>query len=60
MKATHYGQDPQVEEKRLKELRSYDILDSLNEKDYEDITTLASVICDVPIVLISLVDKDRQ
>ena len=60
MKAMHYGQDPQEEEKRLKELRSYDILDSLTEKDYEDITTLASVICDVPIALISLVDKDRQ
>jgi len=56
----NYGQDPQEEEKRLKELRGYDILDSLTEKDYEDITTLASVICEVPIALISLVDKDRQ
>ena len=56
----HYGLDPNEEEKRLKELRSYDILDSLTEKDYEDITTLASIICEVPIALISLVDKDRQ
>lgn len=60
MNAKHYGQDPEQEKKRLKELRSYDILDSLTEKDYEDITTLASIICDVPIALISLVDKDRQ
>jgi len=60
MNAVHYGQDPRVEEKRLKELSGYDILDSLSEKDYEDITTLASIICDVPIALISLVDRDRQ
>lgn len=60
MDALIYGQTPEEEKKRLKELRSYDILDSLIEKDYEDITTLASVICDVPIALISLVDKDRQ
>jgi signal transduction histidine kinase len=60
MNATIYGQEPEEEKKRLKELRSYDILDSLTEIDYEDITTLASTICDVPIALISLVDKDRQ
>lgn len=60
MNATLYGQQPELEQKRLKELRSYDILDSLTEKDYEDITNLASIICDAPIALISLVDKDRQ
>ena len=60
MNAKHYGQDPEQDKERLKELRSYDILDSLTEKDYEDITTLAAIICDVPIALISLVDKDRQ
>jgi len=60
MNATIYGQQPEEEQKRLKELRSYDILDSLTDKDYEDITTLASIICNVPIALISLVDKDRQ
>lgn len=60
MNATHYGQQPEEEEKRLKELRRYDILDSLTEKDYDDITTLASIICDVPIALVSFIDKDRQ
>ncbi|MEO7046044.1 MAG: GAF domain-containing sensor histidine kinase [Ferruginibacter sp.] len=48
------------EAKRLKELRKYNILDSLTEKDYEDVTFMASVICDVPIALISFVDDDRQ
>jgi signal transduction histidine kinase len=60
MNAMIYGQQPEEEQKRLKELRSYDVLDSFTDKDYEDITTLASIICDVPIALISLVDKDRQ
>ncbi|MFP9100065.1 ATP-binding protein [Flavobacterium sp. RHBU_24] len=60
MNATNYGMSPAEEKNRLKELRSFDILDTLTEKDYEDITTLASIICDVPIALISLVDSDRQ
>ena len=48
------------EAKRIKELRKYNILDTLTEKDYEDVTFLASVICDVPVALISFVDEDRQ
>ena len=45
---------------RLKELHAYNILDTLTEKDYEEITALASHICDVPMALISFVDADRQ
>ena len=60
MNAMNYGQQPAEEKKRIKELRSFDILDSLREKDYDDIATLASVICDVPIALVSFVDEDRQ
>lgn len=48
------------EANRLSELRQYNILDTLMEKDYEDITFIASVICEAPIALISFVDKDRQ
>ena len=49
-----------TEEKRIKALQSYNILDSLTEQDYDDITLMASIICDVPIALVSFVDKDRQ
>ncbi len=49
-----------AEENRLSALRQYNILDTLTEKDYENITYLASVICDVPIALISFVDENRQ
>ncbi len=45
---------------RIEELRKYNILDTLTEKDYEDATFLASVICDAPIALISFVDEERQ
>jgi len=50
---------PLNEEKRLEILRSYEILDTLPEKEYDDIVKLASQICGVPISLISLVDQDR-
>ncbi|RZK13917.1 MAG: GAF domain-containing protein, partial [Pedobacter sp.] len=45
---------------RLKALQSYQILDTLEEKDFDDLTILASTICQVPIALISLVDEKRQ
>ncbi len=48
------------EAQRVIALESYNILDSLTEKDYDDITLMASIICDVPIALVSFVDKDRQ
>jgi PAS domain S-box-containing protein len=48
------------EENRLASLRSYHILDTAEEQDFDELTTLASVICQTPVALISLVDKDRQ
>lgn len=48
------------ENARLKELKEISILDTLPEKEYDDITLLASTICQVPIALISLIDSDRQ
>ncbi len=51
---------PESEKQRLEELRSYGVLDTLPEQAYDDITFLASQICDTPIALVSLVDADRQ
>lgn len=45
---------------RLKDLQSYDILDSLPEDDYDEMTAIAAEICGAQISLISLVDADRQ
>ncbi len=51
---------PDNEEERLQNLYDYDILDSLPEKDYDDIVALASFICQTPISAISFIDKDRE
>jgi signal transduction histidine kinase/ActR/RegA family two-component response regulator len=51
---------PKNEEERLKELRRYEVLDTLPEADFDDFTRIASYICGTPIALISLVDESRQ
>jgi diguanylate cyclase (GGDEF)-like protein len=51
---------PKNEAKRLKALHQYNILDTLPELSFDDITRLASYISSTPIALISLVDSDRQ
>jgi PAS domain S-box-containing protein len=48
------------EERRLAALKSYHVLDTLPEREYDAITRLASYICNVPIALIMLIDVDRQ
>jgi signal transduction histidine kinase len=45
---------------RVAALKGYGILDSLPEQDYDDITKLASQICETPISLVSLLDDKRQ
>jgi len=54
------SQNQMAEESRLAALCSYNILDTLPEKEFDDIVRLVSYICDVPVALISLVDRDRQ
>lgn len=51
---------PANEPSRLLALQSYDILDSGTERRYDDITLLASQICDAPMAVISLIDEHRQ
>ena len=49
-----------TEAARLAALRRYRILDTDPEPAFDDLTLLASQICDAPIALITLVDEDRQ
>ena len=51
---------PANESERLAQLRAYKVLDTLPDEAFEEITALASEICDTPIALISLIDEDRQ
>lgn len=48
------------EAKRLEALSSYNVLDTLPEKEFDAITRLASYICQVPIAVITLLDDKRQ
>ena len=51
---------PLDEKKRLKVLWQYDVLDTVPEEVFDDLTELAARICEAPIALISLVDEKRQ
>jgi len=51
---------PTREADRIAALEQYQVLDTPPEQSYDDITALAAYICDVPIALVSFVDKDRQ
>ena len=45
---------------RLAALRAYGVLDTAAEPGFDDAVQLASLICDAPVALVSLVSHDRQ
>ena len=51
---------PMNEDDRLSALKSYKILDTDAEQAFDDLTLLASQICQTPVALVSFVDSDRQ
>lgn len=51
---------PDNESQRLEALYRYNILDTDAEQGFDDLAQLASYICDAPIAVITMVDKDRQ
>jgi PAS domain S-box-containing protein len=51
---------PPDEAERVRALHGHNVLDTLPEQAFDDLTTLAAQICQVPIALISLADAHRQ
>lgn len=51
---------PPNEDARLLALYRLDVLDTPREQNFDDIAQLAMSICEVPIAVVSLVDRDRQ
>ncbi len=51
---------PDNESARLAALHAYAILDTAPEREFDDLTRLASIICQTPIAVVSFVDADRQ
>jgi len=52
--------DRQIDEQRIEALLLYGVLDTPPEPEFDDITALAARLFDVPIALVSLIDRDRQ
>ncbi|MGV3772448.1 MAG: response regulator, partial [Verrucomicrobiales bacterium] len=49
-----------AEEKRLNRLASYQILDTPAEAAYDELTRLASYVCQTPVAFVSFIDANRQ
>ena len=51
---------PHEEATRQRALDVYRVVDTLPEVAYNDIVQIASILCDVPMAVMSLIDRDRQ
>ncbi|WKA29024.1 sensor histidine kinase [Bradyrhizobium roseum] len=49
-----------AEEYRLAALRSYGILDTPRESDFDEVVKVAAAICETPISVVNLIDEGRQ
>ena len=52
--------DADEETRRLEVLQSYRMLDTGPEPAFDDIVSMASLMCGTPIALVTLIDNDRQ
>lgn len=50
----------EYEDKRVKELLRHNILDTPDEKEFDDLTKVAAYLCDVQYAQINFLDHDRQ
>lgn len=51
---------PADEEQRIRHLASLRIVDSLPERAFDDLATLAAHVCGAPVAFISLIERERQ
>ncbi len=51
---------PENEKERLEVIQAYQILDTEEEQDFNDIVELAAELCNTPIAIITLIDQNRQ
>ena len=56
----HAAGFPSDEENRAAALHALEVLDTPSEAEFDALIKVAALVCDVPIALISLIDKDRQ
>lgn len=52
--------DSSYESRRLACLRKYAILDTPPEEEFDDLASVAALVCGTPIALVSLIDESRQ
>jgi len=57
---TNLAPRPADDGERLRALLRYELLDSAAERDFDDLTRLASYICQTPIAMVTLIDRERQ